>query len=210
MAKSSSSPDKKLSAAGAASASSCAGKKRQRKAVKVVVCPSAFPDFTSIGGSSPPPRSAPTQRGNDRSSRGPDRDSRGKTYSSADVDFEEAIREVHALGSTAFAGKQARKHKQTQYKELTGRDMKRQKVPLPIARGIKKKRAEREARAEAEAKEAGVVRDSSKSKAVKKAKTYSEERRKSDSMKAAYGPSPDVGYMKGGVLRVKKTSRGRR
>ena len=59
------------------------------------------------------------------------------------IDMDEAIREVHALGSTGFAGKQARKHKEAQYKALTGRDMKRQKVPLPIVRGIKKKRAER-------------------------------------------------------------------
>lgn len=206
MAKSSSS-----AAAAAARDASFAGggsKKRQRKEVQVVMCPSAFPDFRSIDGSTR--RSSNSNSSSAAASRGGRRD--GKSVSSPhvtaggnEIDMDEAIREVHALGSTGFARKQARKHKEAQYKALTGQDMKRQKVPLPIVRGIKRKRAEREARAEAEQKEAGVVTstNSKKNRDRQKAKAYSQERRKSDSMRMAYGPSPDVGFMKGGVLRVK-------
>ena len=208
------SPSSAAAARKVASAASGGSKKRQRKEVQVVMCPSAFPDFRSIDGS--------TRRSANSSSRGGAaaaairrgfRD--GKSSASVagggngEIDMEEAIREVHALGSTGFAGKQARKHKEAQYKALTGRDMKRQKVPLPIVRGIKKKRAEREARAEAEQREAGVITstNSKKDRDRKKAKAYSQERRKSDSMRTAYGPSPDVGFMKGGVLRVKRDGR---
>ena len=203
MAKSSSSSSAAAVARKATSAGSGGSKKRQRKEVQVVKCPSAFPDFRSIDGS--------TRRSSNSSSaaaslRGA---SSYATASGNEIDMDEAIREVHALGSTGFAGKQARKHKEAQYKAVTGRDMKRQKVPLPIVRGIKKKRAEREARAEAEQKEAGVVTstNSKKNRDRQKAKAYSQERRKSDSMRMAYGPSPDVGFMKGGVLRVKRDGR---
>ena len=200
MAKSSSAVARKATSAG----SSGGSKKRQRKEVQVVMCPSAFPDFRSIDGST---------RRSPNSSSGAAAYRRGApshaTASSNEIDMDEAIREVHALGSTGFAGKQARRHKEAQYKALTGGDMKRQKVPLPIVRAIKKKRAEREARAEAEQKEAGVVTstNSKKNRDRQKAKAYSQERRKSDSMRMAYGPSPDVGFMKGGVLRVKRDGR---
>ena len=211
MAKSSSSA---AAARKVASAASGGSKKRQRKEVQVVMCPSAFPDFRSIDGS--------TRRSANSSSSGGaaaaaavrrgGRDGKSSASAAAGgnvIDMDEAIREVHALGSTGFAGKQARKHKEAQYKALTGRDMKRQKVPLPIVRGIKKKRAEREARAGAEQREAGVITstNSKKDRDRKKAKAYSQERRKSDSMRTAYGPSPDVGFMKGGVLRVKRDGR---
>lgn len=205
MAKSSSSSSPAAVARKATSAGSGGSKKRQRKEVQVVMCPSAFPDFRSIDGSTR--RSPNSSSGAAAASRrGP---SSYATASGNEIDMDEAIREVHALGSTGFAGKQARKHKEAQYKALTGRDMKRQKVPLPIVRGIKKKRAEREARAEAEQKEAGVVTstNSKKNRDRQKAKAYSQERRKSDSMRMAYGPSPDVGFMKGGVLRVKRDGR---
>lgn len=210
MAKSSSSA---AAARKVASAASGGSKKRQRKEVQVVMCPSAFPDFRSIDGSTR--RLANSSSSGGASAAAVRRGGRdGKSSASAAaggyaIDMDEAIREVHALGSTGFAGKQARKHKEAQYKALTGRDMKRQKVPLPIVRGIKKKRAEREARAEAEQREAGVITstNSKKDRDRKKAKAYSQERRKSDSMRTAYGPSPDVGFMKGGVLRVKRDGR---
>ena len=203
MAKSSSSA---AAARKVASAASGGSKKRQRKEVQVVMCPSAFPDFRSIDGSTR--RSANSSSSGGAAAAATVRRG-GRDGKSSEIDMEEAIREVHALGSTGFAGKQARKHKEAQYKALTGRDMKRQKVPLPIVRGIKKKRAEREARAEAEQREAGVITstNSKKDRDRKKAKAYSQERRKSDSMRTAYGPSPDVGFMKGGVLRVKRDGR---
>ena len=209
MAKSSSSA---AAARKVASATSGGSKKRQRKEVQVVMCPSAFPDFRSIDGSTRRSANSYSSGGAAADFRRGGRD--GKSSASAAgggnaIDMDEAIREVHALGSTGFARKQARKHKEAQYKALTGRDMKRQKVPLPIVRGIKKKRAEREARAEAEQREAGVITstNSKKDRDRKKAKAYSQERRKSDSMRTAYGPSPDVGFMKGGVLRVKRDGR---
>lgn len=208
MAKSSSSA---AAARKVASAASGGSKKRQRKDVQVVMCPSAFPDFRSIDGSTRRSANSSSSGGAAAVRRG-GRDGKSSASAAAGgnvIDMDEAIREVHALGSTGFAGKQARKHKEAQYKALTGRDMKRQKVPLPIVRGIKKKRAEREARAEAEQREAGVITstNSKKDRDRKKAKAYSQERRKSDSMRTAYGPSPDVGFMKGGVLRVKRDGR---
>ena len=208
MAKSSSSA---AAARKVASAASGGSKKRQRKEVQVVMCPSAFPDFRSIDGSTRRSANSSSSGGAAAVRRG-GRDGKSSASAAAGgnvIDMDEAIREVHALGSTGFAGKQARKHKEAQYKALTGRDMKRQKVPLPIVRGIKKKRAEREARAEAEEREAGVITstNSKKDRDRKKAKAYSQERRKSDSMRTAYGPSPDVGFMKGGVLRVKRDGR---
>mmetsp|Transcript_23377 Transcript_23377/g.67371 ORF Transcript_23377/g.67371 Transcript_23377/m.67371 type:complete len:211 (-) Transcript_23377:178-810(-) len=209
MAKSSSS----AAARKAASATSGGSKKRQRKEVQVVMCPSAFPDFRSIDGSTR--QSTSSSSGGAAAARrgGRDGKSSASAYSTAggtnEIDMDEAIREVHALGSTGFGRKQARKHKEAQYKALTGRDLKRQRVPLPIVRGIKKKRAEREARAEAEQKEAGVITSTNgkNNRDRQKAKSYSQERRKSDSMRTAYGPSPDVGFMKGGVLRVKRDGR---
>ena len=212
MAKSSSSA---AAARKVASAASGGSKKRQRKEVQVVMCPSAFPDFRSIDGSTRRSANSSSSGGAAAAAAAVRRGGRdGKSSASAAaggnvIDMDEAIREVHALGSTGFAGKQARKHKEAQYKALTGRDMKRQKVPLPIVRGIKKKRAEREARAGAEQREAGVITstNSKKDRDRKKAKAYSQERRKSDSMRTAYGPSPDVGFMKGGVLRVKRDGR---
>jgi len=200
------SPSSAAAARKVASAASGGSKKRQRKEVQVVMCPSAFPDFRSIDGSTR--RSANSSSSGGAAAAATVRRG-GRDGKSSEIDMEEAIREVHALGSTGFAGKQARKHKEAQYKALTGRDMKRQKVPLPIVRGIKKKRAEREARAEAEQREAGVITstNSKKDRDRKKAKAYSQERRKSDSMRTAYGPSPDVGFMKGGVLRVKRDGR---
>ena len=209
MAKSSSSA---AAARKVASAASGGSKKRQRKEVQVVMCPSAFPDFRSIDGSTRRSANSSSSGGAAAAVRRGGRDGKSSASAAAggtEIDMDEAIREVHALGSTGFAGKQARKHKEAQYKALTGRDMKRQKVPLPIVRGIKKKRAEREARAEAEQREAGVITstNSKKDRDRKKAKAYSQERRKSDSMRTAYGPSPDVGFMKGGVLRVKRDGR---
>ena len=200
------SPSSAAAARKVASAASGGSKKRQRKEVQVVMCPSAFPDFRSIDGSTR--RSANSSSSGGAAAAATVRRG-GRDGKSSEIDMEEAIREVHALGSTGFAGKQARKHKEAQYKALTGRDMKRQKVPLPIVRGIKKKRAEREARAEAEQREAGVITstNSKKDRDRKKAKAYSQERRKSDSMRTAYGPSPDVGFMRGGVLRVKRDGR---
>ena len=175
-------------------------KKRQRPKVKVVVCPSAFPNFHYIDGSD----------GNRSSSGAVSRNAAGKHIRSkragVDIDFDQSMQEIHALGSTGFDRKQARKHKEAQYRALTGRDMKRQRVPLPIVRGIKKKRDERDARRDADARDSGLV-TSAKSQASKKVKAYAEDLRKAGSMNMTYGPSPDVGYMKGGVLKVKRDHR---
>ena len=98
------------------------------------------------------------------------------------------------MGATAFEGQQRRKHLDEQYEFLTGRKRKKQHVPLPIARGIKKKAEQRLARQIKEAKEAGVVLPKSLTK--KKEKEV-------DNTSRVYGPAPSVGFMKKGVLRVK-------
>jgi hypothetical protein len=112
------------------------------------------------------------------------------------IDFRETMREVRALGSTIFEGKQKKEYEAERYKELTGRDKKQQRVPLKISRGIKKKAAVREARRIAEAREAGIV-------VIGSRKPEGKTRNPGKSSKQ-YGPVPSIGFTKKGVLNVRK------
>uniref|UniRef100_A0A7S4N1Q6 Uncharacterized protein n=1 Tax=Odontella aurita TaxID=265563 RepID=A0A7S4N1Q6_9STRA len=192
---------------------SSAGKRRARKAVEVVSCPSAFPDFGVFGGGGGGKRRRRSAEGSV-----PDRGVGRSAAASAvggqrtsDLDFDETVREIHALGSTAFTGKQAKQHARDQYREMTGRDKKDHKVPLKIVRGIKKKAAEREARAAREVRESGVVTHAGEMGAPKKKgsqRTGGGDSEKGRKVSRVHGPAPDVGYMKGGVLKVRKEQRG--
>lgn len=114
------------------------------------------------------------------------------------LDWHDTVKEVRSYGATAFVGKQKRNFQDEQYKQLTGRDKKKQKVPLPIVRGIRKKAVARETRQIAEAKEAGIVLSK------QQLQPASKQRNKGSSSRFnVHGPAPSVGFMKRGVLRVK-------
>ena len=88
-------------------------------------------------------------------------------------------------------GKQKKDFEDEQYFALTGRHKKKQKVPLPILRGLKKAAAKREAKAREEARQAGII--------LPKAK---QETKKGDSTYRNYGPAPSIGFVKNGVFKV--------
>lgn len=169
------------------------GKNKKRKPVVVVSTPSAFPDFTSFGTSDGKPAKR-KRDGNDND----DSTGKGKRKVGVDIDFDDAIREVHKLGSTQFTGKQKKEYEAEMYKVLTGREKKKQKVPMKIVRGIKKAAAKREKRVEIENKEAGIVTAVKRGK-VKK--SYSETNRRNRDI---HGPAPDIGFMKGGKYDASK------
>lgn len=111
------------------------------------------------------------------------------------LDWHDTVKEVRHLGATAFVGQQKRDFEAEQYKKLTGRDKKRQRVPLPIVRGIKKKAAQREAKAQEEARAAGITLP----------KLSKKERVKTDrSAPIRHGPTPSTGLVKKGILTVKR------
>ena len=165
---------------------------KKRKSVEVVIAPSSFPNFASFSSSSSTNHSARkfNKLGNDKSN---------LKSSVMELDFNETVKEIHALGSTLFTGKQKRQYEAEKYMALTGREMKKQKVPLKIVRGIKKAAAKREARKEKEALESGVV-TATKRKDSKK-KNYSEKSRRDSRL---HGPSPSIGFTKNGMLHVRK------
>jgi len=76
--------------------------------------------------------------------------------------------------------------------------MKRQKVPRNILAGMIRKQGERSDKADKIARDAGIVQ--AKKKKVKK--SFSEQNRRDNRIS---GPSPSIGFMRGGVLSVKKT-----
>ena len=160
--------------------------KKERKPVVVVVstAASAFPDFSEFGG---------LTKKNDFT-----RKSKRKKGIGIDLDFDDTVREIHKLGSTQFIGKQKKEYEAEQYKKLTGREKKKQKVPVKIVRGIKKAAAKRDARNMKEMKEAGVV---TAVKNTSQKKSYSEKNRRDSRI---HGPSPSAGYMSKGIMRVVK------
>ena len=109
------------------------------------------------------------------------------------LDWHETAHEVRRLGATAFVKKQKRDFQDEEYRRLTGRNPKKQSVPLPIIRGIKKKQAQRQAAALAEARASGMVLP----KQPKKEKKYSKDSR-------LHGPAPSIGFVKKGILELKR------
>ena len=88
-----------------------------------------------------------------------------------------------------------------QYKTLTGRELKRQRVPPKIMRGIKKKAHQRETKAFEEAQQSGIVTHSYNNGMKREKKRYSEANRRNTRV---HGPSPTAGFMSKGILNVKK------
>jgi len=111
------------------------------------------------------------------------------------LDWSETAKEIHAFGAKAFAGKQKRNYEEEAFKRLTGREKKKQRMPLPIVRGIKRKAAQREARRIQEAREAGIVLPKQASR------TKQEESRNASA--SVHGPAPTIGFVSKGVLRLK-------
>lgn len=204
--------------------SAAAGQKRKRE-VQVVVCPSAFPDFATVGG--PTSRKRQEQRnGNGRTTS----DSVSKYDPSAPatqqrpvLDVQETIREVHKFGATGFTGAQAKNHQASEYERITGRTQKRHKIPTKILVGMRKKAMDREEKQLKEIRESGVVSHHS-AQGKKKKKRREEEpatrrgavngvfgsnksRNKGDRRKMtsnSFGPAPDVGFLVKGMLKVKQ------
>mmetsp|Transcript_20536 Transcript_20536/g.33018 ORF Transcript_20536/g.33018 Transcript_20536/m.33018 type:complete len:190 (+) Transcript_20536:83-652(+) len=168
--------------------------KKSNRQVQVVKCPSAFPVSSS---SRKRPRDAGAAFSNDTSNNprhhNPGRNgaSAKKNQSSELLDWHDTAKEIRAYASAAFTGKQKRDYEDEQYFMLTGRHKKKQKVPLPIVRGIKKAAAQREAKAREEARQAGIV--------IPKA---TKETKKSDAAYRVHGPAPSIGFVKQGVYRV--------
>ena len=164
-------------------------KERRKKEVSVVNCPGAFP--ISSKSTEKKVETKKTENFLDRPA--------VNTVSSAKVlDWNQTVDEVRTLGASAFGGKQKRSYEDEQYELLTGRKRKKQQVPLPIVRGIKKKAAAREAARLKEAKDAGIILP--KKPRVEK---------KHDNTSQIYGPAPSAGFMKKGVLKIKKGHTGR-
>jgi hypothetical protein len=216
------------------------GHKRKRTEVEVVVCPSAFPDFTTVGGSTSRRRE---KLRNDNDSRRGGRSGDGMRYNNKNkddgrppaLDVQETIREVHKFGATGFTDKQQKKaHKNDEYEKLTGRTVKRQKIPTKILVGMRKKAMKREEREKREMRESGVVSHttsgtSSSLTNKKKKRDNKRDKKSSDNVgvgprgvfgsnrarnkgerrkmsSRSFGPSPDVGFMLKGVLKVKNPS----
>mmetsp|Transcript_4907 Transcript_4907/g.7454 ORF Transcript_4907/g.7454 Transcript_4907/m.7454 type:complete len:221 (-) Transcript_4907:166-828(-) len=196
------------------------GKKRKRE-VKVVVCPSAFPDFTTVGGSTS--RRQQKERGIT-----PSQKDTKESDDGLELDVQQTIREIHKFGATGFQGSQKKTHEKAEYEWLTGRVQKRQKIPTKILVGMRQKALKREERQKKELQESGVVShqvvNKSSAKAKKKRNNKDDEakagpglvqgvfgsnsrskkgnRRSMDA--GSFGPAPDVGFMKKGMLRVKR------
>ncbi|KAL7540033.1 hypothetical protein ACHAXR_009805 [Thalassiosira sp. AJA248-18] len=148
------------------------------------------------------------------------------------LDVQETIREIHKFGAEGFTGKQKKSHQAAEYERLTGRVAKRQKIPTKIIRGMRAKAMKREERHKQELKESGVVHaaaaasSSSSSGTTKKKKrdkkpeddhkaiagprgVFGSNRSRNtgdrrDMKRGSFGPAPDVGFMRKGMLKVKQ------
>jgi hypothetical protein len=226
-------PKQKQSNAASDSTPVAAGRRKRKREVKVVVCPSAFPDFTTVGGSTS------RRREQQRRSIAPgsskyDHD-KAKEINNIGVgppllDVQETIREVHKFGAEGFTGVQKKSHVNSEYERVTGRTAKRQKIPTKIVVGMRLKALKREEREKQELKESGVVSHHTSTSQGKKRKKNDRikkpgegqggqlngvfgsnrarnkgERRKMSTR--SFGPSPDVGFMLKGMLKVKQPGR---
>jgi hypothetical protein len=243
----------------------CPKRKRDGRDVEVIVCPSAFPDFTTVGGPTSRRRAGKMRNGDltprvdDDGGGGRDEDRRRRLRPS--LDAQETIREVHKFGTTGFTGDRKRMHEDAMYAKLTGgRTAKRQKMPTKIIVGMRRKAMKREERRKVEERESGVVCHRSTTMMMSYARgggttttttnasasatttnsTKKNRKKKRDKMTGdddggkvgprgvfgsnrarntgdrrrmssrSFGPSPDVGFMLKGILKVKKPSSGGR
>ena len=164
-------------------------KKRKRTEVETVVASTGFPI------SSPQrPRDKKTHSEPSSVTAVATAQSEKKTKKSSKLlDWHETAKEIRHLGASAFVKKQKRNYEDEEYKRLTGRERKKQKVPFPIAQAINKAARKREAKAREEARAAGMV-------IPKQEKT----KRKDKDPSRAHGPAPSIGFVKKGVLQLKK------
>ena len=150
------------------------------------------------------------------------------------LDVQETIREIHKFGAEGFTGKQKKSHEASEYERLTAREIKRHKMPTKIVVGMRAKAMKREAKLQQELKESGVVSHYSAtnssstsaagvSKSKKKRRKQNEEdtgptgvfksnrrRNKGERRNMSsqdFGPTPSVGFMHKGMLKVKPSRR---
>eukprot|EP00559_Dactyliosolen_fragilissimus_P005684 CAMPEP_0184855606 /NCGR_PEP_ID=MMETSP0580-20130426/796_1 /TAXON_ID=1118495 /ORGANISM="Dactyliosolen fragilissimus" /LENGTH=179 /DNA_ID=CAMNT_0027350159 /DNA_START=32 /DNA_END=571 /DNA_ORIENTATION=+ len=172
-------------------------KGRKRKDVTVVVAPSIFPDLSAYRDANL--RNASCQR----ASVTKEKVISLTMTSRSELNFDQAAKQIHDLGSMQLKGKDKSRYEAETYKALTGREKKKQKIPIKIQRGIKKKALEREARKQKHARESGIVLASTKNDdgRWKGNKSYSEKSRKDAKL---HGPSPSIGFTKKGIFRISK------
>ncbi|GMI33170.1 hypothetical protein TrCOL_g6018 [Triparma columacea] len=120
----------------------------------------------------------------------------GKSIKSSEQ-FSEMFKEVQKAGSQQFTGYARKLYREDTYKKTVGQKLKRQKVPQNILAGMIRKQASREEKARKLAADAGIVQ--AKKKKIKK--SYSEVNQRNNRI---MGPSPSIGFTRGGVLNVKK------
>mmetsp|Transcript_1015 Transcript_1015/g.1439 ORF Transcript_1015/g.1439 Transcript_1015/m.1439 type:complete len:187 (-) Transcript_1015:93-653(-) len=163
--------------------------------VKVVECPTDFPDWGKVSsGTSTGIRRTRQEAISSTGSRnnGPKRPVR----KAKEIEFLQASKEVRELGSTTFTGYQKKLNQERIYEEVTGMKKKREKIPIKLLRKKKAKYARQTTKLENEAREAGIVIAAKK----KTEKKYSEEKRRSEK---SHGPEPSIGFMRKGMYRVK-------
>ena len=169
-------------------------KTKPKREVQVVSCPTAFPISTKKS------RKRPRDQRNNTIPENKDLSLHHATSKSSSskrlLDWNETAKEVRAYGATAFIGKEKRDYEDEKYFALTGRHKKKQHVPLPIVRGIKKAAAKRDAKMRREAKEAGIIMPKVRKEKKKDSSTYNN-----------YGPAPSIGFMKNGIFQVSKKKR---
>jgi hypothetical protein len=167
-------------------------RRREPADVQVVACPSAFPVSSKrprggggVGGTGDPARKSPR---------------RPEPPPAELLDWHETAKEVRNLGATAFEGEQKRNFKDEQYLLLTGRAPKKQRVPLPIVRGIRRAAAEREKKRAEEARRAGIVLAKPRPSAPAKSRGGGG----ADRASRLFGPAPSIGAMHDGILKLKR------
>jgi Domain of unknown function (DUF4602) len=167
-------------------------RKRDRPEVQVVPCPPAFPI-------SKRKRQDPTAGSSADASKAPQPPPAATATKL--LDWHETAKEVRNYGAKAFEGQQKRNYKDEQYKLLTGRAPKKQRVPLPIVRGIRKAAEKREKKAAEEARQAGIVR--AKSQPSTASAASSKRKDKLDRTYHLFGPAPSIGSVHKGILKLK-------
>ena len=180
--------------------------KKTRTEVQVVKCPSAFPISSktkTTTGSRKRPRDSDDHDNNRSKNDNYNNNNKNSTSKTKLLDWHDTAKEVRAYGATAFVGKTKRDYENEQYYLLTGRNKKKQKVPLNIVQGIKKATAKRDAKMREEARKSGIVIP--KAAAASAAKEM--KKSLSDSTYKHHGPAPSIGFMKHGVYRVSKKNK---
>jgi serine/threonine-protein kinase RIO1 len=111
------------------------------------------------------------------------------------LDWHETAKEVRNYGAKAFEGERKRNFKDEQYQLLTGHAPKKQRVPLPIVRGIRKAAAKREKKQLEEAREAGII--------LPKPRSNKSKSKAADRTSQLFGPAPSIGAVRKGMLKLK-------